>query len=192
VYGDQALPAVKLALSAENNAIRRGGVLVAAQMYRAETVNRHRLSTTMASYYDDSALRLGVSEWFVEMGRQLSPKDGVLALKAISKTFGNAAERCADQDEELAMTAAQYVSEWSSRECIPLALGMLKNCSDRRNPTRFDRVRRQAVNALPPRSGLNESGRIDLNNSLTVLRDSVTADLRSEIEAAIGRMAQSR
>jgi hypothetical protein len=106
-YGDRALPAVRMALGADDRGLRTGGILVAQQMYSAETVGRKELTREILGYYTSSpALRLGVLEWLVEMGHQLSEEDSKLAYDLVKSSFGQRGELCAAQDEQVALEAA--------------------------------------------------------------------------------------
>jgi len=142
-YGDQALPAVKMVLGADDVPLRQGGELVAEQMYRAETVKHEALITKMLSYYgaNDPTLRLGVLEWLVKMGHQLSDEEGRRAFDILSTSFGSQGQNCAKQDNHVAMEAANFLLIWSFKDSKELLSGMTTKCAD-------PDVRRQAQQAL--------------------------------------------
>jgi len=143
VYGDQALPAVKITLGAVDDAVRRGSVLVAVQMYRAETVERSKLTKEMLRYFDNSVLRRGVVEWLLEMDQQLSEVDSRLFFERLKQLFGTEAQNCSKQDEDVARDAADVMGIWHFSDSKDFVLGLAKHC------TYFEGAREQAINALP-------------------------------------------
>ncbi|MFZ1007043.1 MAG: hypothetical protein WAN65_09410 [Candidatus Sulfotelmatobacter sp.] len=91
-YGDKALPAVKIALGAQEPKLRDGAVKIAAQMYFGETVDRGDLTKAMLKYYDNPVLRQGVLEWFATVESSpvpLSDKECEVVLGKMKKTFGD-------------------------------------------------------------------------------------------------------
>ena len=150
-YGEKALPAVKMVLGSDDQELRNGGVLVAEQMYRAETVDRGRLTGQIMSYYqsNDRLLRRGVLEWLVEMDHQLSEKEGRAAYDMIKRNFGSAAESCAAQDQNVALQAAKFLFIWAFPDSKDMALGMVRQCRDPSEPSKFSGARESALNAIP-------------------------------------------
>ena len=143
-YGDKALPAVKMVLGASDRDLRTGGVLVAQQMYRAQTVDRKKLTNEILGYYaaNDRFLRLGVLEWLVAMENQLSVDDSRLAYKLLQDSFGPHGELCSTQDEDVALEAAKFLYIWSFGDSRAFVLGMATYCTG-------EGAREQAVNTLP-------------------------------------------
>jgi len=150
-YGDQALQAVRMALGANDDGLRHGGVLVAEQMYRAETVEHGKLVREILGYYAASSpvLRRGVLEWLVEMGRQLSDEESRLAYDMLTRSFGSRAELCAVQDEAVALQAAKFLFIWSLTDSKALVFGMARECRDSGQPTKFAAARESAVETIP-------------------------------------------
>jgi hypothetical protein len=176
VYGSQALPAVKMTLGADDADLRNGGVLVAVQMYRAETINREELTNAMRSYYENPALRRGVVEWLTKMDRGLSEQDARLFFDKLKQNFGAQGQFCPDQEENVAREAAAFLRIWHFMDAKDLALGMASKCEG-------DSARQQAVAALqkigplleaPDRSALVARLRTlpDLSDP-TVIRDAI-------------------
>jgi len=146
LYGNQAIPAVTVALSAEDPSLRRGGVLVAEQMYRGGTVPHKELTNTMLKYYESSALRRGVVEWLDEMGLGLFDEDSALALQKLDSTFGTDGHLCGTQDPEVARNTAEFLFIHAKDDSNDLALGLLENCPDQ---SEFESAREQAAIAIP-------------------------------------------
>ncbi len=150
-YGGQALLAVRMALGADDDEIRNGGVLVAEQIYRAGTVEHQQLTREILSYYDtpNSVLRRGVLEWLDEMGHQLSEGDASLAFARLTLSFGSNGQLCTEQDGQVARAAANFLFTRPFKDSKNLVLGMVKNCTDGQQPDRFEEARAQALDALP-------------------------------------------
>jgi hypothetical protein len=131
-YGDQALPAVRMALGAKDTGLRHGGVLVAEQMYSAETVEHGKLTREILSYYtaNSPVLRLGVLEWLAEMESQtqFSKEDSMAGFRMVKESFGSSGEKCKEQGEDLAGAAADYLSAGSFADAKDFACGMNKHC----------------------------------------------------------------
>jgi hypothetical protein len=129
-YGDQALIAVKMALAEED--LRDEGVLVAKQMYRAETVDHTNLTAEMLRYYDNPVLRLGVVQWMRETGRDLSQVDKSLAISKLRETLGPSGERCMEQEQQisgLTLEAARFLVLWPiSDDSRAFVSGMVAHC----------------------------------------------------------------
>jgi hypothetical protein len=143
VYGDQALPAIKITLGAADDSVRRGSVLVAVQMYRAETVERAKLTREMLRYFDNAVLRRGVVEWLLEMDRQLPEEDSRLFLQKLTQSFGPEAQDCPKQDENVARDAADVLGIWHFPDSRDLLFGLAKQCES------FEDAREEAIKALP-------------------------------------------
>jgi hypothetical protein len=150
-YGEKALPAVRMVLGSDDPQLRSGGVLVAEQMYRAETVNHEELTKKMLGYYsaNDRLLRRGVLEWLVEMEHQLSDDEGRLAYDMLKQSFGPHGELCAAQDETVALEAANFLFIWSFTDSKDLVLGLARECRDSTQPDKFEGARQSAVNTIP-------------------------------------------
>jgi hypothetical protein len=131
-YGDQALPGVKMALGARDDGLRHGGVLVAEQIYRAETVDHRRLIEGVLGYYSSRspAMQRGVLEWLVKMKRELSDEEGALAVGMLRETFGAKGEKCPTQDRGVAMEVTNFLPIWPSNESKELLGGMVAKCKD--------------------------------------------------------------
>src|SRR6266568_110564 len=131
-YGEQALPAVKIVLGADDADLRDGGVRVAKRMYLAETVDRGKLTEKMIEYYDNAFLRLGVLEWFADIEsedpRPLSDKESNGLLFKLKETFGSNAENCVQQGPDMAFGAAQFLSAWSNDGSKSFVGGMKEHC----------------------------------------------------------------
>ncbi len=150
-YGEKALPAVRMVLGSDDPQLRSGGVLVAEQMYRAETVKHEELTEKMLGYYsaNDRLLRRGVLEWLVEMEHQLSDEEGRLAYDMLKRSFGPRGELCAAQDETVALEAANFLFIWSFTDSKDLVLGLARECRDSTQPDKFEGARQSAVNTIP-------------------------------------------
>jgi hypothetical protein len=150
-YGDKALDAVRMVLGSDDPYLRSVGVLVAEQMYRAETVKHGKLIKDMLSYYEanDRFLRRGVLEWLVEMEHQLSEGEGRLAYEVVAESLGSSGQLCAMQDEEVARDAANFLFIWSFSDSKALILGMAEKCRDAKQPMKFSAARESAVNTIP-------------------------------------------
>ena len=187
-YGKKALPAVKMVLGSDDKDLRSGGVLVAKQMYRAETVQREDLTEKILGYYteNDRFLRLSVMDWLVEMGRQLSDKESRLAYDTIKRSFGDHAERCAMQDEAVAGQAANFLYIWSFSDSKPLLLGMARQCRDSAHPGMLQGARESAVGTIPriARSLSPEERNTLLKDDLPSLRKDVP-ELSDLIDQAV-------
>lgn len=132
-YGDQALPAVGMALGASDNGLRHGGVLVAQQMYRAKTLAHGKVSDAMISYYNSSSpyLKRGVLEWLAKMKQELSKEEGESAVHMLTQSFGAKGENCRGQDVRVAMEVTNFLPIWPLSEAKELLAGMAKNCKDK-------------------------------------------------------------
>jgi hypothetical protein len=187
-YGDKALPAVKMVLGSDDPHLRTGGVLVAKQMYRAKTMKRGVLTKEILGYYaeNDRFLRRGVMEWLVEMQHQLSDEESRLAYDMIKGSFGDHAEKCAAQDETVALNAANFLFIWSFGDSKALVLGMAQNC-------RNDGARQTAINTIPEiAKSLSKEERDNLlKNNLPNLRRAAPefTDLIDQAAAAIQKNA---
>ena len=187
-YGDKALPAVKMVLGSDDPHLRTGGVLVAKQMYRAETVERTELTNKMLGYYsaNDRLLRRGVLEWLVEMEHQLSDEESRLAYNMLKQSFGPYGELCAAQDETVALDAANFLFIWSFRDSKDLVLGLSRECRDSTLPSKFAGARESAVNTIPKlaKALSNEQRAALLKDDLPNLRKAAP-DLNDLIDQAI-------
>lgn len=130
-YGDKALPAVKIALAADDQDLRNGAVQIASQMYFTETVDRESLTKSMLNYYDNPVLRLGVVEWFSTIESSQVPLGDLYRnalLQKLQKTFGDAGERCKDQDAQVAQAVSSLLltGPWATNKAF--TSGMNKNC----------------------------------------------------------------
>lgn len=183
-YGDRAIPAVKMVLGSDDARLRRGGVLVAEQMYRAATVNRGKLTREMLSYYaeNDRFLQLSVMEWLVEMGHQLSDKESRLAYEMIKTNLGDRAEKCATMDEAVALQAANFLFIHSFSDSKVLVFGMARQC-------RNAGVRESAISTIPriAKSLSREKRDVLLKEDLPSLRNDVPelSDLIDKAAASI-------
>ncbi|MFZ0771877.1 MAG: hypothetical protein WCA49_09775 [Candidatus Sulfotelmatobacter sp.] len=147
VYGERALPAVKMVLGADEDSVRSGGVYVVEQMYRSGTVGHEKLTSEMLSYYDDPTLRRGVADWLAEMGNQLSDEEVALFLSKLQQSFGADGQNCTKQHEEVALSVARFLFIRPIKGAKDLVLGMATNCVDSQNqpaPAAF-----QALETLP-------------------------------------------
>ena len=177
LYGDQAMPAVTLALSATDPGIRHGGALVAVQMYRGQTVEHAKLTKRMLTYYDSPALRRGVLEWLDGMGTGLFDEDSKLALEKLNSSFGPAGEECGTQEPDAAVDAAKFLMIYQRDGANDLALGLLQNCPATEG---YEAAREQAAIAL---SAIAERLPKDM-------RDSIVKSLQSIEPAAPAELAQ--
>jgi hypothetical protein len=187
-YGTKALGAVKMVLGAKDPYLRSGGVLVAEQMYRAQTVEHEELTRQLLSYFaaNDSYLRRGVLEWLTEMEHQLSDKEATLAFDVIQQSFGPGGELCASQNEEVAAEAANFLFIWSFKNSTEFVLGLAQKCKDVEQPERFAAARLSAVNtffkiarSLPAekRADLLKGGVPKLREAVPELKDVIDQDL---------------
>jgi hypothetical protein len=152
VYGDRALPAVRMALGADDPFLRNGGVLVAEQMAHARTVDHWTLTEEMLKSYDNPHLRGGVLEWLVKAYGELTPAETRMVFDRFLKSFGDNAKDCAVQDTRLVGLTAKFLYLWSLRdprdvplemEAEGLILGMVANCTQSVGP------RVQALSGIP-------------------------------------------
>ena len=130
-YGNQALPAVWIALGSQNPDVRNGAVTVAKHMYMDKTVGREKLSAQMLKNYDENpTLRVGVLEWLATIASvgQLSDTDASAALAKVKNAFGSDGNKCRNQDRQLAEAAANFLSAGSFPVEKNLICGMEKNC----------------------------------------------------------------
>ena len=132
-YGDKALPAVKIALAADDQDLRNGAVQIASQMYFTETVDRDSLTKSMLNYYDNPVLRLGVVEWFstVESSQvPLADPQREALFQKLQKTFGDGGERCKDQDAQVAQAVSSLLltGPWTNKKTF--VSGMNANCGN--------------------------------------------------------------
>jgi hypothetical protein len=132
-YGDQALPAIRMALGASFQGLRHGGVLVAEQMYRAETVEREKLVGAILGYYNKTrspVLQRGVLEWLVKMNTELSGEESALALGILKQkqSFGPKGENCVQQDDGVASEVVNFLPIWPTKDSRELLNGMTQNC----------------------------------------------------------------
>jgi hypothetical protein len=150
VYGEQALPAVRMALGSSDDSLRFGGETVVEQMYLAETVPHQEITQKILSYYPKGSevLRRGVLEWLGIMGNELQEDDREFALTTLLDAFGTHAQICRQKDQELARAGGHVLVAWSlvvsgefRDRTKELALGMVENCPD-------DSARTEALNAL--------------------------------------------
>jgi hypothetical protein len=131
-YGDQALPAVRMAFGANNDGLRDGGMLVAKQMYRGMTVEHGRLIGEILGYYKTSSpvLQYSVLEWLVKMKRELSDEEGALAVGMLRQTFGKKGENCPNQNTKVAMEVTNFLPIWPTNDSRELLRGMAVKCGD--------------------------------------------------------------
>jgi hypothetical protein len=186
IYGEQALPAVKIVLSSDDGGLRRTGVLVAQQMYRSGTVNGENLSRTMLSYYENPSLRLGVLEWVNTMERDLSVSESRQWLAAIQKSFGPLGRNCTTHNEFVALEATKFINTWLIADSDKLLLGMITACRDAEQSARYQGARNQALLTLPRLT--SRLSRADKDRIISALRkaDDGGDDIFKEaIDAAI-------
>jgi len=186
-YGEVALPAVHMALGANDLDLRTGGELVAQQMYRAKTVDRGKLTKEILGYYaeNDRPLRLGVVEWLVMMEHQLSADDSRLAYEMVQNNFRG--ELCTLQDDDVALQAAKFLYIWCFSDSKALVVGMAEHCPGAG-------TQEQAVNTLPVLAkNLPQTERASLlNDALPRLRKSrpELKDLIDQAETKIRAISQ--
>ena len=190
-YGEQALPAVKMALGADDLRLRSGAAAVLQQMYRApEKVERTDLLSKVLEWNDKTKnpfLHRGVLEWLVEMKSQLSDEESQRVFERVSSNlevdFGATAENCAKQDGEFALQAAIFLYTWSLKKSRDLVMGMLKHCIATDQP--YESAREQAANTLPMIARqLRKSERDSIVADLQQLSPTAPLKLRTLIEAA--------
>ncbi len=197
-YGDKALPAVRMVLGSDDPQLRSGGVLVAKQMYRAETVKHGKLTKEMLGYYsaNDRLLRSGVLEWLVEMEHQLSDEESRLAYDMLKQNFGPHGELCAAQDETVALKAANFLFIWSFSDSKDLVLGLARECRDSTQPSKFAGAREAAVNTIPKlaKAFSVEQRASLLNNDLPNLRKAAPdlSDLIDQASTSIQKLGTAR
>jgi len=180
-YGDQVLPAMRMALGARDDGLRHGGVLVAQEMYRAKTVEPSKLASQILSYYrvNDPILQLGVLQWLDKMGRELSTNDSRQALSMLKESFGSQGQNCAKQDSNVALEAGAFLFQWSFEDSKDLVLGMAKSCTDSGS-------RKQAVNTLPKIArSLSQRERDSMLADLGSLLPAAPPDLKGRIDVAM-------
>jgi len=188
VYGEQALPAVKMALGSSDDGLRYGGETVVEQMYLAETIAHRKLTQEILAYYPtgSTVLRRGVLEWVGIMGKELEESDREAALTTLLDGFGAHGESCRQQDHELARAGANVLVVWSfvtSAKFLDrtkeLATGMVENCRD-------DPVRTMALNALVATTkSLTEEDRKSIAARLAKVVPSASSSLAPVIDNAI-------
>ncbi len=190
-YGEKALPAVKMVLGSDDPQLRSGGVLVAEQMYRAETVDRKKLTREMLNYYsaNDRLLRRGVLEWLVEMDHQISDDEARNAYAVVRQSFGAGGELCATQDENVALQAANFLFIWSYPDSKDLVFGMVRRCHDGAQPNKYGGARESLINAIPKIAGAlkAEQRAALLRDDLPNLRQAVP-ELGDLIDHAVNRI----
>lgn len=130
-YGDKALPAVWIALGAEDPQLRNGAVKIAEQMSYEGAIDPRTLSEAMLKHYKNNpVLRLGVLEWLsgMESENRLSEAEAKDAFRHVQETFGLGGERCADQEEDLAEAAADFLAAGSLAGTNDFVRGMDAHC----------------------------------------------------------------
>jgi hypothetical protein len=189
VYGEQALPAVKMVLGSEEPNLRTAGVLVAEQMYRAETVDRSKLVNEMIDHYQSRVLRLGALEWCVKMaqGHLLSQPESRLVLSTLQQSFGPRAQQCAAQEEEVALQAALFLNASFSKDLKDFVLGLAVTCKgDDEHPDKFLGARNQALITLQQNAGLfSAKERESIVADLKKLLPTASDDFKLKLEEAI-------
>ena len=188
VYGEQALPAVRMALGSNDEGLRYGGEMVIEQMYVAETVPHQKLTQEILAYYPtgSAVLRRGVLEWLAIMGNELQDGDREVALTTVLDGFGNHAETCKQQDQELVRAGAHVLLVWSlavsgkSRDqAKDLALGIVETC-------KADPTRTEALNALVAmKTSLSQEEQKSIVARLKKCMPLASASLRPSIDNAI-------
>ena len=142
---------MRIALGAQDRGLQQGGILVAEEMYRAETIEHNKLTKEILGYYSASSpvLRRGVLDWLLAMDKQLSSEEARLAHEAVKTSFGENGELCPLQDEAVAVKAANFLNRWSLADSKSLLLGIATRCKDESYPNKFVGARESAVQALP-------------------------------------------
>lgn len=175
VYGDQALPALKMALGSQDRGLQHGGILIAEQMYRAETIDHRQLTKDILGFFSTSSptLRRGVLDWLLEMNIQLSPDEERMAYEVIKTSFGENGELCSSQNEDVAVRAVNLLNRWAFPDSRLLLLGIVTHCRDEANPNLYIGARDSAVQPLPrvARSLSREQCDVLLNQDLPKLKD---------------------
>jgi hypothetical protein len=184
-YGEDALPAMKMALGSEKERLRSGAVMVLSEMYKAETVNRDKLFDKVLGFYgdDNPDLCRGVLEWVVAMGEQLPEQKRRGVFARLQRTFKSQAEDCAKQDEQVALQAAKFLFFSPFEDSREFVMGMAKNCKG-------DGARETAVNALPRIcASLKQSDRDGVTSFLEKeILPTASKGFRARVEAAITRI----
>jgi hypothetical protein len=184
-HGEDALPAMKMALGSEEERLRSGAVMVLGEMYKAGMVNRDRLFDKVLGFYDDnnSSLSRGVLEWVVTMGEQLPEQKRRDVFARLKGTFKNQAEDCAKQDEQVALQAAKFLFFSPFEDSREFVMGMAKNCKG-------DGAREAAVNTLPRIcASLKQSDRDGVTSFLEKeILPTASEGFRARVEAAIARI----
>jgi hypothetical protein len=184
-YGEDALPAIKMALGSDEDVLRNGAVLGLKQMYVSQTVDREKLFDKVLSYYDDgnSDLCRGVLEWMVTMAEQLPLQERTRVFSRLKLTFRSQAEDCAKRDDQVALQAARFLFFSPFENSKEFVMGMVSSCKG-------DGAREAAVNALPRIcASLKKSDRDGVASFLeSEILPRASEGLKARIEAAITRI----
>ena len=132
-YGEQALPAVRMAFGASDSGLQYGGLLVAEQIYRANTMEHSKLIQEIFDFYRGRSptLQQSVLKWLVRMKNELSNEEGRLAIDMLRQSFGAKGENCPNQNVGVAMEATNVLPIWPSGDSKELLGGMSVNCKDK-------------------------------------------------------------
>jgi hypothetical protein len=186
-YGEDALPAIKLALGVTHEGIRTGGVQAAEIMYQSRPDLRRELLADMSLSFKESnaTLRLGVLEFYGKAASQMEEPEQQSFLNELKEKLGANAKSCSDHDQNFVKEAAIFLSRVPFPEVTDLLLDIARNCPY----DTHESARIQAINMLPivvEDQKTPQSTRETIIRSLRALevegQDELNANIRTAIE----------
>jgi hypothetical protein len=189
--GEKALPIVKQVLSMDNDNLRRGGVLAVVQMRNAGRISRSELFKELTSYSqaENTALRLGAVECFLEMDRQgqLSNQERQRIFALLKGILSPEQKLCISEDGRVVLGSTKFLRVWSlsqpedtTMDVVRFLVALGKNCpyvgtSD---------VRTDVVNSMPEiaKHISDKQNRVEIIDGLGTLKQGAPSDLAGHIE----------
>lgn len=183
VYGEEALPAIRLALGVSNTYIRSGAVQAAQVMYQSQPETRPKLLQQMTSGFADNNpyLRTGVVEFYSETADQLDAAEKQDFLTLIKNRIGPDAKGCSAEPDDLLIAYIIFLKKGQFPDSKELLLSLGRLC-----PAEKEGVRIHAVNMVKKISeGLAATDRVAIAKELESLKPVATDGLKQEIDNRI-------
>lgn len=187
-YEKNALPAIKPALGAGEDAVRRGAVSLVTQLFQSEAVSREEWLNSLLKQFDtrNTFMRIGVLESFIELDRRLFPDEAKKITQWFTEQLRPDSSCSTQEEDELFRQAAVFLGLWPSVESSNLLLAVASNRS-------CLRARIQAVDNLPKMTPvLSPDQRRTLTDDLQALMGDAPETLKERIVYAINNIEASQ
>lgn len=191
-YGEDAYPAIKLALGVSHEGIRNGGAETAELMYSSRPDVRTNLMNEMLVSFQDlnPLLRLGVLEFYVRMAPRLTSEEKQIFLNQLKNRLGPQAQLCANESKDFVLEGVTFLGLSSLGDAKDLVLDIARNCPHGVTST-YEGARIHAVLLLPTvvkQQRLNGDARQGIITELRKLELDASDELKENIQTAVGEI----